>query len=217
MAAKTQPVPSADPEKLRRRRALRHAASNLAVAAMFLLTLAPGAHDYGSRPANLIWMAGALAMAVLTLIRVAPVAALLTPQAIAATAGMTLLPALMRPLANSGGTFAVAGMLLMLAGTVVSQTARLFLGRRFALMPANRGIVRGGPYRYVRHPVYAGWFILAAGYVLTYPALRNAAVALLAVPFMAWRIVLEERLLGQDADYRAYCAEVRFRLLPGVF
>lgn len=184
---------------------------------MFLLTLAPGAHDYGSRPANLIWMAGALAMAVLTLIRVAPVAALLTPQAIAATAGMTLLPALMRPLANSGGTFAVAGMLLMLAGTVVSQTARLFLGRRFALMPANRGIVRGGPYRYVRHPVYAGWLILAAGYVLTYPALRNAAVALLAVPFMAWRIVLEERLLGQDADYRAYCAEVRFRLLPGVF
>jgi hypothetical protein len=33
---------------------------------------------------------------------------------------------------------------------------------------------------------------------------------------MLWRIVLEERELSRDADYGAYCAAVRWRLIPRI-
>ena len=37
------------------------------------------------------------------------------------------------------------------------------------------------------------------------------------LPFMMWRISLEEELLVDDPEYRDYEERVSFRLIPGVF
>jgi len=34
--------------------------------------------------------------------------------------------------------------------------------------------------------------------------------------FVGWRMVLEERLLARDPEYRAYAQKVRYRLIPGI-
>jgi protein-S-isoprenylcysteine O-methyltransferase Ste14 len=129
---------------------------------------------------------------------------------------MILIPALLRPGAGPAGLVSDCGAGIEFAGVILTQTARVYMGRSFGLLPANRGIVRKGPFRLVRHPVYLGWLILTLGYAIVYPSGRNALIALAVLPFLAWRILQEEQLLGRDAAYRDYCEEVRSRLIPGM-
>jgi len=106
---------------------------------------------------------------------------------------------------------------LMTAGLATQVAAKLVLGRSFGIVAANRGVKVAGPYRLVRHPMYAGYTLTHAGYLLAVPTWRNAIVYVLALTFQVARIVREERVLGEDAGYRAFAACVRYRLLPGVF
>ena len=90
------------------------------------------------------------------------------------------------------------------------------LGRSFAVLPTRRELVSRGPYRLVRHPVYAGELTMMVTTCATsgvWPALACLAVLLaLLVP----RIAAEERVLAGDPAYAAYARRVRYRLLPGL-
>ena len=44
-------------------------------------------------------------------------------------------------------------------GLAVVIVGKMTLGRSFGVVPANRGVVVGGPYRLVRHPIYTGYLI----------------------------------------------------------
>jgi hypothetical protein len=45
----------------------------------------------------------------------------------------------------------------------------------------------------------------------------NCLITLATIPFMMWRINLEEDLLNADRDYQDYRLLVPFRLLPGLY
>jgi protein-S-isoprenylcysteine O-methyltransferase Ste14 len=156
-------------------------------------------------------------MGVLSLVRVPPGSSMIAIRSVMATVGMMLTPVLIRPGPPSAGMLASCAVGLEFVGVAFSQVSRLYLGRRFGLLPANRGIVGTGPFRIVRHPVYAGWFMLTAGYVMAFTSLPNVLFMLLALLFMMWRIVLEEELLTQDPVYREYCERTCYRLIPSVF
>jgi protein-S-isoprenylcysteine O-methyltransferase Ste14 len=223
---------------------LLHAAANLGVAATFLASLFPwapqavailpwGSHllaaTANARPANLsawIWIICALVMAVLSLVRSAPREARTDYQALIATSAMLIFPLLMRPLTRSaaltpltptGMVFEAVGLAFQISGLLLMQVALLYLGRHFGLLPANRGLVIRGPFRLVRHPVYAAWLVTVFGTSMAVPTIRNLALVALTIPFMIWRIALEEELLDHDPQYLAYRQRVRWRLAPGIF
>jgi protein-S-isoprenylcysteine O-methyltransferase Ste14 len=195
---------------------LRHAAANVGLAILFFGALLPGAVHYGNSVADVIWIAGAILMGVFSLVRVTPRAATVNAQSVMATALMIVPPMLVEGGAASLGVLANCAIAVELAGIVFSQTARLYLGRRFGLLPANRGIITSGPFRIVRHPNYLGWLILSLGYLMAYPAVVYALMIVFTLPIMMWRIGLEENLLMQDPTYRAYCETTRYRLIPGL-
>lgn len=101
-------------------------------------------------------------------------------------------------------------------GIALQLWAKLALGRSFGLLPANKGIVIGGPYRLVRHPIYLGYFITHVGFLLGSWSTWNAGLfaCLYALQFV--RIYREEALLVQDPSYRKYCKTTRYRFLPGL-
>ena len=84
-------------------------------------------------------------------------------------------------------------------------------------MAANRGVVSSGPYRLVRHPIYLGYLVTHAGFLLSNASARNAAIYAAAYVFQLARIHAEERILGQDGSYREYLRSVRYRLIPGLY
>jgi protein-S-isoprenylcysteine O-methyltransferase Ste14 len=103
---------------------------------------------------------------------------------------------------------------LQLCGAVVAIGSAIALGRSFGLVAANRGVCTSGPYRFVRHPLYAGYLLAGIGYVLENPSLRNIALFAVVGVFQAVRIGSEEECLRADPAYRSYCERVTRRVIP---
>ena len=103
-----------------------------------------------------------------------------------------------------------AGLLVIIAG-------KLTLGRSFGLMPANRGIVCRGIYKTLRHPIYAGYLVTHAAFLVAHPSAWNLAVLVVSDAALMIRAVYEERTLARDEEYADYMTRVRWRVAPGLF
>ena len=110
-----------------------------------------------------------------------------------------------------------AGFALQLVGTGFQLYGKIALGRSFGIVAANRGVVSSGPYRLVRHPIYLGYLVTHAGFLLSNMSARNVLVYAAAYVFQIARIYAEERILSEDGSYREYLRCVRYRLIPGIF
>ena len=106
------------------------------------------------------------------------------------------------------------GLVLIVAGVAFALWGVLTLGRHYDLVPevhADHELVRAGPYRFVRHPVYTGLAIHFAGACLaTGNLLLIAGTLLVTCPAFYLRARAEERLLRErfGAAYDAYAREV---------
>ncbi len=101
--------------------------------------------------------------------------------------------------------------LIALVGWVASLLA---LGRSFGIVPADRGLVRHGPYRYVRHPIYAFEFLFFVAYFVAVPTPRSAVIIAALFVLQISRIIREEHILQGYGEYKE---RVRWRILPGVW
>jgi protein-S-isoprenylcysteine O-methyltransferase len=113
-----------------------------------------------------------------------------------------------------------AGLALMLGGLLLRWYAVAALGPAFTVtvgMQAAHRVVASGPYRWVRHPSYAGSLLTILGVLLC--ATNVVALLAFALPLAghAYRIAVEERALveGLGDEYRAYMRRTR-RLIPFV-
>ena len=77
----------------------------------------------------------------------------------------------------------------------------------------------GGPFAAVRHPSYLGLLLIALALPLIFEQPWMFLAALLPIAALAVRVAPEERLLGDayGADYAAYAARTRSRLIPGLW
>jgi protein-S-isoprenylcysteine O-methyltransferase Ste14 len=136
----------------------------------------------------------------------------------AAAITATIAPLLVRPGAATGSPeLEAAAYGVMLFGLSLQVAAKAVLGRGFGIVAANRGVRQLGPYRLVRHPMYAGYTLTHIGFLLAMPSLLNTAIYGLALVLQIIRIKREERVLMQDPTYVAFVKRVRYRLMPGVY
>jgi protein-S-isoprenylcysteine O-methyltransferase Ste14 len=106
---------------------------------------------------------------------------------------------------------------LMAGGFLLQLSAKLTLRRSFGVVAANRGVKASGPYRLIRHPMYAGYALTHIGFLLAGPVWWNFALYSATLTVAIRRILAEERILREDPAYGAFAAKVRYRLLPGLF
>ena len=91
------------------------------------------------------------------------------------------------------------------------------LRQREANSPGEGEFKAEGPYGWVRHPIYSGWFLLVfatspmTGTRLLF-AVISSAYLLLAIP-------LEERSLRvtTNGEYERYMHQVKWKLVPGIY
>jgi protein-S-isoprenylcysteine O-methyltransferase Ste14 len=69
----------------------------------------------------------------------------------------------------------------------------------------------------VRHPIYLGYLLTHAAFLVAHPTPWNAVVLLVADSALIVRALVEERVLSADAEYQSYCRRVGWHLVPGVF
>jgi protein-S-isoprenylcysteine O-methyltransferase Ste14 len=139
--------------------------------------------------------------------------------------GLIPLVAGLESLSDTPATFSlpvrIVALVIILAGYALASYTlienRFFSG--MVRIQSDRGhkVVSSGPYRWRRHPGYAGALLT---YLAT-PLLLEAPWTFLLVVFIASVLVIRTRLEDgtlQDRleDYRDYARRVRYRLLPGV-
>ena len=105
----------------------------------------------------------------------------------------------------------------MMAGVAVNVAAKFALWRSFGLAPANRGVRGGGPYRFVRHPMYLGYFLTQVAFLLSNLSIGNLVKYLVTWGVQVLRIREEEKFLLQDSAYQDLTKRVKFRLVPGIY
>jgi protein-S-isoprenylcysteine O-methyltransferase Ste14 len=116
----------------------------------------------------------------------------------------------------------VAALVIMWLGLAIRAWAIVTLGKSFRTtveVDPGQAVVSRGPYARIRHPSYAGLWLIVGGFGLALGNWRSLCICvLLPLPGLLLRITVEEaemtRVLG-DA-YRAH-QERTARLIPGVW
>ena len=113
-----------------------------------------------------------------------------------------------------------AGVLLVFGGAFLIVQAARALGSGLTPFPKpaeNGQLVDDGPYAVVRHPVYTGGILFAAGISLALSPWALGTTAVLAVVW-ALKARVEERFLAERYPaYADYCRRTRYRLAPYVY
>jgi uncharacterized membrane protein len=109
-------------------------------------------------------------------------------------------PASMLSVITTGTALGIIGGLVALLGII-------YLRRNFSVFVEVRGIVTGGLYRFVRHPMYIGEIIAATGIVIMLASAFTVTLWVLLVVFQTLRARMEERRLAEASpEYAALMA-----------
>lgn len=123
---------------------------------------------------------------------------------------------LVRPGRYHSAWAGTAGLSVQVAGLVLWAWAFAKLARSFGIVAADRGLVTGGPYALVRHPLYVAYMMGGIGYLIQSPSIWNLQVDAVGIGLQLIRIRIEERHLD-GPGYASYRDRVRWRLLPGIW
>jgi protein-S-isoprenylcysteine O-methyltransferase Ste14 len=119
-------------------------------------------------------------------------------------------------------TFQITGLCLVVAGVILFLWARGHLKENYSghlSVKTNQHLITSGPYRFIRHPGYASFILIAFSVSLAYSSLIGlAAVPVLVVPGLIFRIHREEDLLRNHfgQEFKEYTAHTK-RLIPGIW
>lgn len=116
----------------------------------------------------------------------------------------------------------VVGFILILLGYAFAVWAvvenRFFYSVMIIQTDRGHVVCDSGPYRFVRHPGYAGNIFPLFGIVLALDSVWALVPAVAASLISVVRTVLEDRTLQEELPgYRDYARRVRYRLIPGIF
>jgi protein-S-isoprenylcysteine O-methyltransferase Ste14 len=116
--------------------------------------------------------------------------------------------------------FTALGAALAFVGLTLVFAAYRALGPAFTPLPRPREggrLVEAGPYRVVRHPIYAGGILFFGGIALAMTVTSLIMTAALAA-LWAFKLQVEERWLEEEFPlYPEYRRDTPWRLVPGVF
>ena len=138
--------------------------------------------------------------------RVAAVVATLTPLAI---------PLLHAAPPAAGREYAADALLS--AGMAGALWSLRYLGRNLSVFAQARELVDGGPYRWIRHPLYAGEIVSSLGLAIYAGTLAGFGAWLAFCALQGYRVLREEQVLLQALPrYRSYRSRTA-ALFPGLF
>jgi protein-S-isoprenylcysteine O-methyltransferase Ste14 len=108
-------------------------------------------------------------------------------------------------------------MLMVLAGLCAAlwvMNVNRFAGATIGV-EADQKVITSGPYRIVRHPMYAAGAVLWLFTPLALSSWISLPAFALIVPFCVLRILSEEKVLREQLPgYIDYCQRIRYRLIP---
>jgi protein-S-isoprenylcysteine O-methyltransferase Ste14 len=117
-------------------------------------------------------------------------------------------------------TITIIGVVMCAVGLILgywaSGTLTGALGKRVDTWATMR-VVETGPYRWIRHPSYAGSTLVVIGLALVMNAYLSLILSAMLVGLFLQRLVLEEHVLSQRIPAYANYMQRTYRLIPGIW
>ncbi len=127
---------------------------------------------------------------------------------------------LLAALALSGPWWPVAALprVLVAGGLALGMWSIATMGlRQLRATPepaAGAQLIRRGPYRWIRHPMYTATLLVASGWLIGHASWSRGLMGLGLLVVLLVKLRYEERLLARHfPDYPAYASRTR-RLIP---
>jgi protein-S-isoprenylcysteine O-methyltransferase Ste14 len=99
------------------------------------------------------------------------------------------------------GALGRTGFVLAVAGVAFAILARWHLGENWSgtvTLKEGHELVRSGPYRHIRHPIYTGMLLAFAGTVLTLEEYRGLISLAITIVSFYYKAQKEERFLAEE-------------------
>ena len=112
------------------------------------------------------------------------------------------------------------GLALFLLGLALAVWARFYLGRNWGMpmsQKADPELVRTGPYRTIRHPIYSGLILAVVGTALAISLYYLIAVALVGAYFIYSAVVEERNMASMFPDAYPDYKRATKMLVPFIF
>src|SRR5947209_969842 len=124
-----------------------------------------------------------------------------------------------RSLAVHSPAVRAIGLVVLVVGLALAVCARIYLGRNWGMPMTEKDepeLVTSGPYRFVRHPIYAGILLALLGSALATTIAWLVALAVVGAYFL-YSARVEEQLMSASFPtvYPAYRARTKM-LIPFV-
>jgi protein-S-isoprenylcysteine O-methyltransferase Ste14 len=128
---------------------------------------------------------------------------------------------------TAGGSAALVLYALRVAGIVLTLRAAAILDvwelagtrppRHAAGAVGDVTFTTDGPYGWVRHPIYSGWFLVV--FAVPVMTATQLVFAVVSSAYLVIGMVFEERSLLRAAPqaYRQYRRDVRWKVIPGIY
>lgn len=133
------------------------------------------------------------------------------------------LPLIVTPLVS--WILQIAGLALFLAGWLLVLWARWALGAMYGVstsftapLRAQHRLIQHGPYAFIRHPMYLGYWLVLAGVAAIYRTWSPLLLFVICLAAFYRRARREEKALAAafGAEWQAYAARAKF-LIPFVY
>jgi protein-S-isoprenylcysteine O-methyltransferase Ste14 len=106
---------------------------------------------------------------------------------------------------------------LVLGGMGFAAYSLMWLGRSISVMSEARNLVTGGPYGFVRHPLYLGEEVALIGLTLQFLSPMAVIVLAMQMALQLFRMGYEEEVMREAfPEYADYELRVK-RLVPGLY
>jgi protein-S-isoprenylcysteine O-methyltransferase Ste14 len=105
-----------------------------------------------------------------------------------------------------------------LFGSWAMITNRFFSSQVRIQTDRGHTVISNGPYRFMRHPAYAGGLVSWIAAPFFFSSYWVAIPSIIVIVATILRTELEDRTLQEELPgYKAYAQEVRYRLVPGIW
>ncbi len=117
---------------------------------------------------------------------------------------------------------AIVGAILAVGGIAAAFWIRhRYLGRFWSVsaeIQAQHEVVDQGPYRTIRHPLYAASLLIYAGVALTFGVWWDWVACGMMLVGYVWLAAYEDKFLEENlTGYREYQRLTQYRLVPGIW
>jgi protein-S-isoprenylcysteine O-methyltransferase Ste14 len=126
-------------------------------------------------------------------------------------------PILSARVVPAGRLLPVFGAAMVAAGLGFAAWARVHLGRNWSgivTVKEDHALVRTGPYRAVRHPIYTGLLLALTGTAMAIGEWRGVLAVIFALIGFLWKIQVEEKRMRENFPEYAHYRRQTAALIP---